>query len=180
MMEAIGEFAGDLGYWTGISIWILFLLVANFVILVSLPGGWIALGLAVVFDAITGFSAVGWIPLAIFAGLLVVGEVIESALGLVYVAKKGATRWGVIGGFAGGLFGAIAGSGAVPVIGTLLGGLVGAFGGAVLGEYLRDQQLEPSLRIGVHATVGKLLATTVKFGLSVAGTVLVIRAALGS
>ena len=116
--------------------------------------------------------------LAIFAGLLVVGEVIESLLGLVYVAKKGATRWGVGGGFVGGLAGAVAGSGVVPVVGTLIGGLAGAFGGAVLGEYLRDQQLEPSLRIGVHATVGKLLATTVKFGLSVAGTVLAILAAL--
>jgi uncharacterized protein YqgC (DUF456 family) len=142
-MEALGDFAGNLGYWTGMSLWIMLLLVANFVILVSLPGGWIALG-------------------------------------LVYVAKKGATRWGVVGGFVGGIAGAVLGSGAVPVLGTLLGGLAGAFGGAVLGEYLRDQQLEPSLRIGVHATVGKLLATTVKFGLSVAGTVLVIRAALDS
>jgi hypothetical protein len=178
MMETIGEVAGNVGYWIGISFWILLLLVSNFVILVSLPGGWIALGLAVVLDAITGFSSIGLVSLGIFAGLLVVGEVIESLLGLVYVAKKGATRWGVIGGFVGGLVGAIAGSGAVPVLGTLLGGLVGAFGGAVLGEYLRDQQLEPSLRIGVHATVGKLLATTVKFGLSMAGTILVIRAAL--
>jgi hypothetical protein len=177
-MEAIGDFAGGLGYWAGVSLWILLLLVANFVILISLPGVWIALGLAVVFDALTGFSAIGWITLAIFAGLLVVGEVIESLLGLVYVAKKGATRWGVVGGFVGGIVGAVLGSGALPVVGTLVGGLAGAFGGAVLGEYLRDQQLEPSLRIGVHATVGKLLATTVKFGLAVAGTVLAVRAAL--
>lgn len=177
-MEAFGQFMGDLGTWVGVSVWILLLLAANFVILVSLPGGWIALGLAVAFDAITRFSAIGWISLAIFAGLLVLGEVIESVLGSVYVAKKGATRWGILGAFVGGLVGAIAGSGVVPVVGTLLGGLLGAFGGAVAGEYLRDQQLEPSLRIGVHATVGKLLATTVKFGLSVAGTVLVVRAAL--
>jgi uncharacterized protein YqgC (DUF456 family) len=176
-MEAIAEVAGNMGYWIGVSLWILLLLAANFVILVSLPGGWIALGLAVIFDAITGFSSVGWITLAIFAGMLVVGELIESFLGLVYVAKKGATRWGVIGGFVGGLFGAIAGSGALPVVGTMIGGLLGAFGGAVGAEYIRDQQLEQSLRIGVHATIGKLLATTVKFGLSMAGTVLVIRAA---
>lgn len=177
-MEAFGQFMGDVGTWTGIVLWILLLLAANFVILVSLPGGWIALGLAVVFDAITGFDAIGWIPLAIFAGLLGLGEVVESLLGTIYVARKGATRYGVIGAFVGGIVGAVAGSGVVPVVGTLLGGLAGAFGGAVAGEYLRDQQLEPSVRIGVHATVGKLLATTVKFGLSVAGTVLVVRAAL--
>lgn len=177
-MEAFGQFMGDLGTWLGVGLWIALLLVANFGILISLPGGWIALGLALAFDAITGFTAIGWIPLAVFAGLLGVGEAVESLLGMVYVARKGATRWGVIGAFVGGVVGAVLGSGLVPVVGTLIGGLLGAFGGAVGGEYLRDQQLEPSLRIGVHATVGKLLATTVKFGLSVAGTVLVVRAAL--
>jgi uncharacterized protein YqgC (DUF456 family) len=177
-MDSLGQFMGELGIWVALTVWILLLLVANFVILVSLPGGWVALGLAVLFDAFTGFSAIGWVPLVIFAGLLGLGEAVESLLGMVYVARKGATRWGVIGAFVGGLVGAVVGSGMVPVLGTLLGGLLGAFAGAVGGEYLRDQQLEPSLRIGLHATVGKLLATTVKFGLSVAGTVVVIRAAL--
>jgi uncharacterized protein YqgC (DUF456 family) len=177
-VETVADVLGDIGYWTLASLWILLLLAANFSILISMPGGWVALGLAVLFDAAQGFGEIGWITLAIFAGLLVVGEIVESLLGMVYVAKKGATRWGVVGGFVGGVIGAILGSGALPVVGTLIGGLIGAFGGAVAGEYLRDQQLEPSLRIGVHATIGKLLATSVKFGLSVSGTVLVVRAAL--
>lgn len=177
-MDAIAEVSGQVALWLVIGLWVLLLVAANFSILVSLPGGWVALGLAALFDVFTGFGTIGWMWLGVFAGLLVLGEIVESLLGLVYVSKKGATRWGMVGGFVGGFGGAIAGSGAVPVLGTLVGGLAGAFGGAVAGEYLRDQQLEPSLRIGVHATVGKLLATTVKFGLSVAGTVLVIRAAL--
>ena len=177
-MESVASFFAELGYWTGVGVWILFLLAANFAILVSLPGGWIALGLALLFDLIAGFEAIGWVWLAVFAGLLAIGEVVESLLGIVYVAKQGATRHGVVGAFLGGILGAILGSGALPVVGTLVGGLAGAFGGAVLGEYLRDQQLEPSVRIGMHATIGKLLATSVKFGLSVAGTVLVVRAAL--
>lgn len=177
-MDTIATVSGNIAYWILIGLWILALLAANFSILISLPGGWIALGLAVLLDLITGFHSIGWLTLSIFAGLLVVGEIVESLLGMVYVAKKGATRWGVIGGFLGGFTGAIAGSAAVPILGTLLGGLLGAFGGAVAGEYLRDQKLEPSLRIGVHATVGKLLATSIKFGLSVAGTVLAVRAAL--
>jgi uncharacterized protein YqgC (DUF456 family) len=60
-----------------------------------------------------------------------------------------------------------------PIAGTIAGGFLGAFAGAVLGEYLRDRRLEPSLRIGVHATIGKLLAVTVKGALAAAGAVVV-------
>lgn len=176
MWETIGASAASAGVWTGYVVWIVLLMVSCFAILISLPGGWIALGLAVLYDLFFGFTAIGWTWLAIFTGLLVIGEIIESLLGLVYVARKGATRYGIIGGFVGGLAGAVLGSGAMPVVGTLVGGAAGAFAGAVGGEYLRERRLEPSLRIGWHATVGRLLATTVKFGLSVAGSVLVIRA----
>lgn len=176
MWETIGSSAASIGVWTGFVLWILLLMGSCFSILISLPGGWVALGLAVVYDLFFGFSAVGWMWLAVFTGLLVVGEILESILGLVYVAKKGATRYGIIGGFLGGLAGAVLGSGVMPIVGTLVGSIVGAFVGAVGGEYLRDQRLEPSLRIGLHSTVGRLLATTVKFALSLAGSILVIRA----
>jgi len=74
--------------------------------------------------------------------------------------------------------GAAAGTGVVPVVGTILGSFAGAFGGAVLGEYMRDQQMEPSLRIGMHATIGRLLSVTAKYALALAGAVVVIRAAV--
>lgn len=170
------ETLGDIGQWTAYVVWILLLLVGCSTILVALPGGWIALGLAVLYDLFYGFGAIGWKNLIVFAILLGVGEAIEAALGTVYVAKRGATRYGMIGGFVGGMVGAVAGSGVVPIVGTILGSFAGAFGGAVLGEYMREQQLEPSLRIGVHATVGRLLSITVKYALALAGAVVVIRA----
>ncbi len=177
MWETIADSAVSIGTWLGYGTWILLLFTSCFTILVGLPGGWVALGLTVVYDLLFGFQAIGWTWLIVFAGLLVLGEIVESLLGMVYVAKKGATRYGIIGGFAGGLIGAALGSGVMPVFGTLLGTFAGAFAGAVGGEYLRDQQLEPSLQIGFHSTVGKLLATTVKFALSVTGCVLALRAA---
>ena len=73
-----------------------------------------------------------------------------------------ATKHGVIGAFIGGLLGAAAGNSVVPVIGAVLGSFVGAFGGAVAGEYYREQRLEPSLRIGGHAFVGRLVAILFK------------------
>lgn len=168
------EFLISISSWLGWTVWLLLLFASVATILLAMPGGWIALGLAVLYDLFYGFHAVGWLPLAGFAVLLGIGEAIEAALGTLYVAKKGATVYGMVGGFIGGIVGAIAGSSALPVVGTVLGGFVGAFGGAVSGEYLRQQQLEPSLRIGMHATMGRLLAATVKFSLAMAGTLWVL------
>lgn len=176
MWDSLASSAASVGEWIGYSIWALLTLASCLGILVSLPGGWVALGLAVVYDLLHGFGVIGWQWLAVFAGLLVIGEIVESVLGIVYVAKKGATRHGVLGAFLGGLVGAVLGSGVVPVIGTLIGSVLGAFAGAVVGEYLLEQQLEPSLRIGWHATVGKVLATVVKFALALAGSIVVLRA----
>jgi len=172
-MEQAGEFAISLGVWIGYAFWVLLMLSSIFTIFISIPGGWIALGLAVVYDLIWGFSAIGWPGLVVFAALLALGEVIESLLGTLYVAKKGATAWGVIGAFVGGIAGAIAGSGVVPLVGTILGSFAGAFAGAVLGEYLRNEQLQPSMRVGFHALVGRVIASTVKLGLSLVGAMTV-------
>ena len=179
-MEEFLAAAGSVGIWAGAILWIALLAVCCFAILLSLPGGWVALGLALLYDLLHGFDAIGWVRLAIFAGLLAVGEGVEALLGTVYVAKKGATRTGVLGAFVGGIAGAIAGSPILPVIGTLIGGFLGAFGGAVAGEYLADRQLEPSLRVGFHATVGKFLAVSVKGVLATTGAVVVAVAAVRS
>ena len=106
--------------------------------------------------------------------MAILGEVIESVLGVAYVAKRGATRYGVGGAFAGGLLGATAGSGVVPVAGTIIGSFVGAFAGAVLGEYLRWRRMDESVRVGAHAFVGKMLASGVKFALAVAMIVMLV------
>jgi uncharacterized protein YqgC (DUF456 family) len=174
----MGEFAASALAWTGWSLWCLLSCAACFSIFLSLPGGWIALGLAVLYDLIHGFHAIGWKGLGLFAGLLVVSEIIEAGLGTLYVAKKGATRYGMIGAFVGGIVGAVFGSSVMPLVGTILGGIAGAFAGAVGGEYWREKKLEPSLRIGMHATVGKVLSMSAKFALALAGGALVLWLAL--
>jgi len=176
-MEGFLAAAGTAGVWAGTVVWALLLATSCTAVLLSLPGGWIALGLAVLYDALWGFGAIGWARLAVFAALLLVGEIVEALLGSVYVARQGASRWGVAGAFVGGIVGAVLGSGIAPVLGTLAGGFVGAFAGAVLGEWCRDRRLEPSLRIGFHATVGKLVAALAKGVLAAAGAVVVALAA---
>ena len=179
-MEGFLQALGSVGAWSGTVLWAVAMGASCLAILLALPGGWVALGLAVLYDALTGFQAVGWPTLLVFTVLLGIGEAAEAFLGSVYVAAKGATRWGVIGAFVGGIGGAVLGSLVLPLLGTFLGGFAGAFVGAVGGEYFRDRNLEPSLRVGFHATVGRFVAVTVKGMLATAGAYLAAAEAVKS
>ncbi|MFH1313506.1 MAG: DUF456 domain-containing protein [Candidatus Eisenbacteria bacterium] len=138
----------------------------NVSIFLGIPGGWIAFGGILIYDIATGFSTVGWKWLIVMAVVLLVGELIESLLGLVYVAHKGATKWGVLGAFLGGLVGAIVGTFIVPFVGSILFGLIGAFAFAVLFEYIYYRSLDQAVRTGFFAFIGKLGAMFVKLVLS--------------
>jgi uncharacterized protein YqgC (DUF456 family) len=178
-MEGLLEASRDVAHWGGTILWALAVVVSGLTILVSLPGGWVALALVVGWDALHGFEAVGWPRLVLFAALLGLGELVEALLGTLYVAKKGATRWGVVGTFVGGIAGAIVGSGIVPVVGTLIGTFAGAYAGAVAGELIAAKKLEPSLQVGMHATAGRLLAVGTKGLLAGIGIAVSLVAAFG-
>lgn len=149
----------------GLIVFYIVLFAFNLLIFLGVPGSWVALVAILIFDIATGFSTVGWVLLAVMAAVAVVGEIIESFLGLVYVAHKGATKWGVLGAFIGGLAGAIGGSTIVPFIGSIIFGLLGAFAGAVLFEYIYYRSLDRALQTGFFAFIGKISAMLVKFAL---------------
>ncbi|MEZ5066648.1 MAG: DUF456 domain-containing protein [bacterium] len=178
MLESIWEGIRVGGGWSLFGLWTLALIATWSVIFLSLPGGWIAFALVALWDGAHGFHAIGWPRLAFFAALLIVGEVVEALLGSVYVAKKGASKWAVAGTFVGGLVGAAIGSGVFPGVGTLAGVFLGGFAGAVGGELIHDRRLEPSLRVGVHATIGRMLAVLTKSLLAGAGLAVSFLAAL--
>ncbi len=73
----------------------------------------------------------------------------------------------MLGTFFGGLAGGAAGTGLVPIIGSLIGAFAGAFLGAVVGELIHRRKLEPSLRAGWWAFVGRVVAITIKFEIGV-------------
>jgi len=150
----------------GVVLFYILLLALNITIFLGIPGGWIAFGGIVVYDLATGFTAVGWRWLIVMAVILLVGEVIESLLGLVYVAHKGASKWGVLGTFIGGIVGAIGGSFVIPFIGSIIFGFIGAFVLAVLFEYMYYKSMDRALQMGFFAFIGKLSAMFVKLMLS--------------
>jgi hypothetical protein len=149
---------------------ILFLL--NVLIFAGVPGSWISLGAIAIYAGATRFSSIGWKMLLVMAGITAMGEIAESLIGTLYVAGKGATKWGVLGAFVGGLAGAIFGTAIIPVVGSILFGFLGAFAGAVVSEYIYYRSLDRALRTGFFAFIGKLLAMLVKFAL--AGVVLAL------
>ncbi len=152
----------------GLVFFYVLLLALDVCIFLGLPGGWVAYGAIFVYDALTGFSTVGWKWLAVMAAVMVVAEVVEALLGLVYVAAKGATRRGVLGAFLGGLLGAVAGTFIIPFVGSIVFGLAGAFALAVLFEYQYYRSMDRALQTGFFAFIGKLMAMFAKFALALA------------
>jgi uncharacterized protein YqgC (DUF456 family) len=158
----------------GLGVFYIALLFMNLLIFVGLPGSWIAIGCIAIYAAATRFAIVGWRMLLVMAGIAAVGEIVESFLGVVYVARKGATKWGVLGAFVGGIVGAIVGTMILPVIGSMIFGFVGAFGGAVLLEYAYYRSLDRAMQTGFFAFMGKLMAMMVKFALGITIVVLFV------
>jgi uncharacterized protein YqgC (DUF456 family) len=145
----------------------IYLFVALGLNIVGLPGNWVLVGTALIVALIPGFGDLTWVYFFVILGLALLAEAIESLLGLVVVAKKGGTRWGVIGSFLGGIAGVIVGSAAAPPFGGVVLGILGAFAGAVAGEYIREQRSDQALKVGFWAFVGRSLAIVGKIACGV-------------
>lgn len=129
---------------------------------VGLPGNWILLALATAYALLTHLERVGWVTLGIMAGLALLAEALELVVGLVYTAKRGATRRGTFGAFLGGLLGAIAMGGVVPPLGAFAGAFGGTFLGAYLFEYSVERRQAAAYRAGRAAFIGRIIAAAVK------------------
>jgi uncharacterized protein YqgC (DUF456 family) len=140
---------------------VIFYLVLFFSLLansIGVPGNWILLAAALVTALVTKFTALSWGYLLLCFGLALLGEVIESLLGTLVLAKKGGSRWGIVGSFLGGLAGVLAGGAVVPPLGSVLFGFIGAFAGAVLGELVKTDNFESAFRVGFWSFLGRVMA----------------------
>src|SRR5678815_1458835 len=82
-------------------------------IIISLPGGWIMLALALIIEWCDRFylppdrtQTFDWRLLGVCAVLLAVGEAIEFAAGAAGAKRGGASRRGMVGALIGGILGA--------------------------------------------------------------------------
>ncbi len=165
-----------MGPWLGYGLWALLLLATSLLVYLGLGGNFVLVGLALAHAVVTGFDPLGWPLLLVLLGIALFGELIEFLLGTFYVVRKGAGGGAAVGGFLGGLVGGVAGHAVLPVIGAVLGSFLGGFAGAVLGEWRRQRRLEPSLRAGTHAFIGRVLAILAKHACGLVMVFLILRA----
>jgi uncharacterized protein YqgC (DUF456 family) len=142
--------------------------------LVTAPGNWIVVGLAVLFawlfrEPVDGGRGMDWATVLVLLGLAVAGEVVEFVAGAAGAAKQCASRRSVALSILGALVGSIMGLAVgipVPIVGSLvaavLGGAAGAFVGAYLGEAWKGRGEEERMAAGRGAFVGRLWGTAGK------------------
>lgn len=167
--------------------WLLYLVAGLFALagvvlvalsIVSVPGGWIMLGLALIIELCDGLylppernQTYDWWVLGISAVLLALGELVEFLAGAAGVKHGGGSRRGMVGAILGGIGGAIAFTLFVPIplIGTLIGAVLGTFAGAVLGEISGDQPktMRGSMKPAIGATIGRIAGSMSKILLSI-------------
>jgi uncharacterized protein YqgC (DUF456 family) len=150
-------------------------------IILSIPGTWIMLALALIIevtdqwwrvpDELGRTQTFEWWLLGVCLALAAIGEAIEFAAGAAGAKQGGGSRRGMIGALIGGILGAIILTPfiPVPVVGTLIGAIVGTFTGAVLGEVTGPQPMsvKGSMKPALGATIGRVVGTVSKIGVAI-------------
>ncbi len=154
------------------------LLIGLALIPLGLGGTFVMVGAAAIFGLATGFEQITLKLLVVLLALALIGEGIESILGVIMARRYGASKWGMWGAFIGGIAGAALGA-PLPVVGNVVGAFIGVFAGAFLFEWARAGRSDSSLRVGWGALVGRTLASAIKLSLGMVIMVLVIARTLG-
>jgi uncharacterized protein len=104
----------------------------------------------------TGYEQIGVATLVLLAVLAIAGGTADWWLSYLGARKGGASGWGTIASFAGGILGFL--------LLNLPGMLIGSLAGVILVEYLRHRDWRRVLRASGGYLAGWLLATVVEIG----------------
>ena len=147
-------------------------------IALGLPGLWIMIASAIVYNLVLGTDAISWVTLVGIGILGLIAEWIEFTMSGKYARKYGGSRRAGWGAMLGGMIGAFMGF-PVPIVGPIIGAFVGSFLGALAGELTMGSGGKASTRAATGALIGRALATAMKIGVGVAIATWIFLAALG-
>ena len=128
----------------------------------GIPGNALIFVFTLGYKLIAGSEIMGWITVIIVFVLFLLGEVLESALGLRGARKAGLSRKAMIASFVGAIAGSILMAPFLLGLGAIIGAVMGAFLGAFLTALLEERKLQKALEGGVESAKGRLLGTAVK------------------
>ena len=140
------------------------LLLSLLLVPIGLPGLWVMVGLALLYDVLAAAPAFGVATIVGVAVLALVAEGIEFVLGARYARRYGGSRRAGWGAIVGGLVGAVVGV-PVPIVGPMIGAFIGAFVGAMAAEYTVERNAQVARRAALGALVGRAAAVAVKIGI---------------
>lgn len=143
-------------------------LLCLFSVPLGLPGLWLMLAAAFVYNWLVPADPIGWVAIGLGFGLTLLAEFLEFTLSASYTRKYGGSRRAAWGAILGGITGAIVGV-PVPIIGSVIGAFAGAFLGALVLEYTRSEATGPTAtRVAKGALLGRVAAAAAKVGLGCA------------
>ena len=143
------------------------LLLSLFLIPIGLPGLWVMLGVALLYDLVEPFRSIGPWVLGTAAVIALLTEVVEFVLGGRYARKYGGSRRAGWGAIVGGLVGAVIGF-PIPILGPMIGGFIGAFVGALGAEMTVRSDTRAATRAATGAVVGRAVAVALKVAVGTA------------
>ncbi|MDD5722203.1 MAG: DUF456 domain-containing protein [Syntrophales bacterium] len=160
----------------GLTIFVVVLLIGVFSIIFGLPGTLLILGDVVVYSLITGFEKIGFKIILVLIFISLLAEAVDFLMGIAGARKYGSSKTGVVLSIIGGIIGAVIMVPTLLGLGAIIGAFLGGFAGAFLGEYLEKQRLEPALRAGYGALIGRLAGVLFKGSLSIVMVVITMSA----
>jgi uncharacterized protein len=140
------------------------IIVSLILIVLGLPGLWIMVASAVVYNMIVPGDPIGWFTLVAVAVLALVAELLEFSLTGRYARKYGGSRRASWGAILGGIIGAMVGF-PIPIIGPIIGAFVGSFCGALFAELTGGTSAGDATRVAKGALIGRVVSTMLKIGI---------------
>jgi hypothetical protein len=141
----------------------------------GLPGLWLMIGAAFVYDLAYPESLAGW-TLAGMVALAAAAEALEFVLTLRFTKRYGGSQRATLGAIAGSLVGAVVGV-PIPIVGSVIGAFLGAFAGAFVAELTRGTASDAH-RVATGALIGRAAAAATKVAVGVALAVWIVAAAV--
>ncbi len=145
------------------------LLIASlFLIVFSLPGTWVMVGITGLWAAFVGGSDFTTRFFLFLIGLAVVGEVAEFLAGHLGAKKFGGSNKGSLAGMIGSIVGAIVCAPLFFGLGALLGALGGGFIACWATEKFQGKSGKDALHAAFGATLGRFGGFVIKLGIGIA------------